>query len=61
MRVRGQKTLVSGRAGFLGSHWGDALIKRSDHVLCIDNFHTGTQKNLNQLLGILGSTRPNKS
>ncbi|MEO8673139.1 MAG: UDP-glucuronic acid decarboxylase family protein [Tahibacter sp.] len=50
MRQSGQRTLVTGGAGFLGSHLCDALIRRGDDVLCIDNFHTGTRKNIAALM-----------
>jgi UDP-glucuronate 4-epimerase len=33
------KVLVTGGAGFIGSHVCDALIKRGDHVICVDNFN----------------------
>lgn len=51
MRTGGQRTLVTGGAGFLGSHLCDALIRRGDEVLCVDNFHTGTRDNIATLLG----------
>lgn len=44
------KTLVSGGAGFLGSHLCDRLIQRGEDVLCIDNFFTGTKRNVEHLL-----------
>lgn len=50
MRAGGQRTLVTGGAGFLGSHLCDALIRRGDDVLCVDNFHTGTRDNIAPLL-----------
>ncbi|MEO8459459.1 MAG: UDP-glucuronic acid decarboxylase family protein [Dokdonella sp.] len=50
MRPSGQRTLVTGGAGFLGSHLCDALIRRGDNVLCVDNFHTGTRDNIAPLL-----------
>jgi UDP-glucuronate decarboxylase len=50
MRSSGQRTLVTGGAGFLGSHLCDALIRRGDDVLCVDNFHTGTRDNIAALL-----------
>lgn len=51
MQPSGQRTLVTGGAGFLGSHLCDALIRRGDDVLCVDNFHTGTRDNIASLLG----------
>lgn len=50
MRPSGIRTLVTGGAGFLGSHLCDALIRRGDDVLCVDNFHTGTRDNIAPLL-----------
>jgi len=50
MQPSGQRTLVTGGAGFLGSHLCDALIRRGDDVLCVDNFHTGTRDNIASLL-----------
>ncbi|MCM8764003.1 MAG: SDR family oxidoreductase [Candidatus Omnitrophica bacterium] len=44
------KTLVTGGAGFLGSHLCDALINRGDMVICIDNFITGCEENIKHLL-----------
>ena len=35
------QVLVTGGAGFLGSHLCDRLIARGDEVLCVDNFYTG--------------------
>jgi UDP-glucuronate decarboxylase len=43
------KVLVTGGAGFLGSHLCDRLIARGDEVLCIDNFFTGTKANVQHL------------
>lgn len=45
------KTLVTGGAGFLGSHLCDRLVARGDDVLCVDNFFTGSKKNVAHLLG----------
>ncbi|MCL4111985.1 UNVERIFIED_CONTAM: hypothetical protein GTU68_062416 [Idotea baltica] len=42
--------LVTGGAGFLGSHLCDRLIERGDDVICIDNFFTGTKANVAHLL-----------
>lgn len=46
-----RKVLVTGGAGFLGSHLCDRLVERGDDVLCVDNFYTGTKKNVSHLLG----------
>jgi UDP-glucuronate decarboxylase len=45
-----RRILVTGGAGFLGSHLCDALIARGDEVLCVDNFFTGTRANVAHLL-----------
>jgi UDP-glucuronate decarboxylase len=44
------KVLVTGGAGFLGSHLCDRLVARGDDVLCVDNFFTGNKKNVLQLM-----------
>lgn len=46
-----RRVLVSGGAGFLGSHLCDRLVERGDDVLCVDNFHTGSRRNVAHLLG----------
>jgi len=43
--------LVTGGAGFIGSHLCDALINRGDSVLVLDDVSTGTQRNIDHLLG----------
>jgi UDP-glucuronate decarboxylase len=43
------KVLVTGGAGFLGSHLCDRLISQGADVLCVDNFYTGTEANIRQL------------
>ena len=43
------KVLVTGGAGFLGSHLCDALVKRGDTVTCIDNLSTGKISNISHL------------
>ena len=45
------KTLVTGGAGFLGSHLCDRLIARGEDVICVDNFFTGSKGNVSHLLG----------
>jgi UDP-glucuronate decarboxylase len=46
-----QKILVTGGAGFLGSHLCDRLIRDGHDVLCVDNFFTGSKRNVAHLLG----------
>jgi UDP-glucuronate decarboxylase len=46
-----EKILVTGGAGFLGSHLCDRLVERGEDVLCVDNFYTGSKTNLAGLLG----------
>lgn len=46
-----QRILVTGGAGFLGSHLCDRLVAAGAEVLCIDNFLTGNINNLSQLSG----------
>ena len=45
-----KKILVTGGAGFLGSHLCDRLVAEGHHVLCIDNYFTGAKKNIEHLL-----------
>lgn len=44
-----RKALVTGGAGFIGSHLIDRLIARGDEVLCVDNLYTGTKQNIDHL------------
>jgi len=46
-----KRVLVTGGAGFLGSHLCDRLVDRGDDVLCVDNFFTGSKHNVAHLLG----------
>src|SRR5215467_2744331 len=46
-----QRVLVSGGAGFLGSHLCERLLDLGCQVLCVDNFFTGTRRNIEHLLG----------
>jgi UDP-glucuronate decarboxylase len=46
-----KKVLVTGGAGFLGSHLCEHLIKQDVDVLCVDNFFTGSKANVEHLLG----------
>ncbi len=45
-----KRVLVTGGAGFLGSHLCDALIARGDDVVCTDNFFSGDKDNIRSLL-----------
>lgn len=45
-----KKILVTGGAGFLGSHLCDRLVAEGHHVLCVDNYFTGSKKNIEHLL-----------
>jgi UDP-glucuronate decarboxylase len=46
-----KRTLVTGGAGFLGSHLCERLLAEGHDVLCVDNFYTGTKENLQTILG----------
>lgn len=48
---RRNRILVTGGAGFLGSHLIDRLLERGDEVLCVDNLFTGDKSNLDHLAG----------
>ncbi len=48
--VPSRRILVTGGAGFLGSHLCDRLIKAGHDVLCVDNFFTGSKQNVAHLL-----------
>jgi UDP-glucuronate decarboxylase len=51
MRGLRKRVLVTGGAGFLGSHLCERLLAEGDDVLCVDNFYTGTKDNIAHLLG----------
>src|SRR5580658_1668827 len=44
-----KKVMVTGGAGFLGSHLCERLVARGDDVLCVDNFFTGSKRNVEHL------------
>src|ERR1044072_5485449 len=46
---KGSRVLVTGAAGFLGSHLCDALVAEGHAVIGVDNFVTGNEQNLAQL------------
>jgi UDP-glucuronate decarboxylase len=49
--MRGERRiLITGGAGFIGSHLCQRLLDRGDNVLCIDNFYTGSRSNVSHLL-----------
>ncbi len=45
-----KRILVTGGAGFLGSHLCDRFIENGDSVICVDNLFTGTKKNIQHLM-----------
>ena len=45
------RTLVTGGAGFLGSHLCDRLLKEEHEVICMDNLSTGSMDNISHLIG----------
>ena len=50
------RALITGGAGFLGSHLCDLFLARGHEVICIDNFLTGSPENIKHLLGQPGFT-----
>jgi len=51
MSVVAKRVLVTGGAGFLGSHLCERLLVQGDDVLCVDNYFTGRKDNIAHLLG----------
>jgi UDP-glucuronate decarboxylase len=51
MSVIRKRVMVTGGAGFLGSHLCERLIAQGDDVLCVDNYFTGRKDNIAHLLG----------
>ena len=51
MRLTRKSILVTGGAGFLGSHLCDRLINDGHEVICVDNFFTGDKQNVQHLIG----------
>ncbi len=49
--MRTPRTLITGGAGFLGSHLCDRLLAEGHHVICMDNFLTGSPDNVAHLIG----------
>lgn len=46
-----ERILVTGGAGFIGSHLCEQLVRRNQDVLCVDNYFTGTRANISSLIG----------
>ena len=46
-----KRNLVTGGAGFLGSHLVDTLLENGEEVICIDNYSTGDKKNIDKWIG----------
>jgi UDP-glucuronate decarboxylase len=45
-----RRVLITGGAGFLGSHLAEKLLQAGNQVLCVDNFFTGARRNIEHLL-----------
>lgn len=50
MKRRPARTLVTGGAGFIGSHLCDRLVALGDHVICLDDMSTGSKSNISHLV-----------
>ena len=49
-----RRWLVTGGAGFIGSHLIETLLTHDQTVVCLDNFSTGHQSNLDEIRGLVG-------
>ena len=45
-----KRILITGGAGFLGSHLCDRLLQKGEDILCLDNFFTGSKENISHLI-----------
>jgi len=50
MNIKESKVLVTGGAGFVGSQLCEKLIELGNEVVCVDNFYTGSKRNIDHLL-----------
>ena len=50
MITQPKRIIVTGGAGFVGSHLCDRLLERGDEVLCVDNFYTSAKRNVEHML-----------
>ncbi len=46
-----KRILITGGAGFIGSHLCERLLSEGNEVICVDNFFTGSKDNIKHLLG----------
>ena len=49
-----KRILISGGAGFIGSHLCERLLRDGNDVICIDNYFTGHKSNIRHLLNQIG-------
>ena len=47
--INKKRNLITGGSGFLGSHLAKKLLEEGEEVICLDNFFTGTKKNIKEL------------
>ena len=47
----GKSILITGGAGFVGSHLCEKLVLEGNNVICLDNFITGSKQNIEHLIG----------
>ncbi len=47
---RSRRVIITGGAGFIGSHLCDSLLQHGDEVICVDNLYTGSVRNVRPLL-----------
>lgn len=48
--MKNKTILVTGGGGFLGSHLCERLLEEGNDVICVDNFYTGSKRNIRHLL-----------